>query len=57
MLRTGSKKIAATRATRVRLIKSVILFFTSVLESCYLVSVASLTQASTGEILGPPLQF
>jgi len=54
MFRTGSMKIAATRATRVRLIKSVVLFFTTVLGSYYLISITSRTQASINEISSPP---
>ncbi|MGH9940465.1 MAG: multiheme c-type cytochrome [Blastocatellia bacterium] len=56
---TGSKDVAAARAMRVRFVKSAVLFFTAALWSCYLISVASRTQASTNEISGshdtPPI--
>ena len=56
---TGSKNVAAARAMRVRFVKSAILFFTAALWSCYLISIAASTQASTNELSGrrdtPPI--
>ncbi len=50
----GSRNNSVTAAARLMIIKSVVLF---IVAGCYILSILPRTQASTGEISAPPLQF
>ncbi len=50
----GSRNSSVNGAVRLRFIKSIVLF---IVAGCYILSILPRTQASTGEISAPPLQF